>query len=170
MAGTELPASLKRMGMATLGMAMLLSACAGTAPAPSGSTEGTSLPAASSNANDCAFARLVHDWTALDDMTLILYATRETEAYLAKITQPTPDLRYAVGVAVLDVNHDGLICGDHRDAITFGRHGVIPGKFTITSMRKLAPGEAQELIDRSEFHAKDRHKQKPAEPAPEQSR
>ena len=125
---------------------LLLAACAGSPEQPSGgSGDALSRVSTPEKSFDCMFARNVGDWTSLDDERFILYGMTKSDAYLGVLTIPTPDLDRNIGMAVIDDNRDGLICGGAGDTVAF-RDATIPGKIMIRSLRKLDKAEAEMLL------------------------
>ncbi len=144
--------------MTFAGMALLaISGCASTAePAkapPSRSTE------------DCLFSVVVRDWAAIDEQHFIIYGLTEGEPYLGTLFLPTPDLINNVGMAVIDYDHNGRICGKSGDYVEF-RNATIPGHNLITSLRRISEEEAKALLEKAK--PKRKEKKAPAEPAPPQ--
>jgi hypothetical protein len=107
---------------------------------------------------DCMFSLVVKEWTALDTQQFIIYGLSKSDAYLARAQIPTPDLTNHIGMAIIDDDHNGRICGYSTDSIQF-RNATIPGPIRITALRKITKEEADTLI------AAAKNKGKPAKPA-----
>ncbi|MEY2853206.1 MAG: hypothetical protein RL030_338, partial [Pseudomonadota bacterium] len=75
---------------------------------------------------DCVFGRTVNEWNALDDRHLIIYGMTEREAYLARLSFPNPDVMFNLGVAVVDADYSGSICGGSTDGLFFGPRSAVP--------------------------------------------
>ena len=144
----------------------LLAACAGT-PEPPAVASGDALSQVSKpeKSSDCLFERNVKDWTSLDNERFILYGLTKSDAYLGVLTIPTPDLHRNIGMAVIDDNRDGLICGGAGDTVAF-RDATMPGKIMIRSLRKLDKAEAEMLIAQSKGKGKEPAPAAPTETAP----
>ena len=153
--------------MTFAGMALLaFSGCASTAQqaaAPAGA-EPVMAPPSHSN-EDCLFSVVIKDWAAIDKQRFIIYGLTDSEAYLATLFFPTPDLINNLGMAVVDYDHNGRICGKSGDYVEF-RNATIPGHNLITSMHKISEEEAKALLELNK--RKPREKKAPAEPAPPQ--
>jgi hypothetical protein len=120
--------------------------------------EPAKAPPSRSN-EDCMFSLVVKEWTALDTQQFIIYGLSHSDAYLAKAQMPTPDLTNHLGMAIIDDDHNGRICGYSTDSIQF-RNATIPGPIRITALRKITREEADTLI------AAAKNKGKPAKPEP----
>jgi Family of unknown function (DUF6491) len=111
------------------GLVMLaaLAACATVHAAPSESR---------ADKDACLFVRTIHDFRPLDRTNLIIWAPGRRDAYLVELGFPLPELKFAHRLAVVDRNHDGMLCGYGMDRI------VVPDSFgsqpsTIRSMTRL---------------------------------
>jgi len=162
-------AAMTFAGMALLGFA----GCASTSPqaaAQAVSTEAAGTPEPvkappSRSTEDCLFSVVVKDWAAIDKQRFIIYGLTDREAYLATLFFPTPDLINNLGMAVVDSDNNGRICGMSSDYVEF-RNATIPGRNLITSMRKISEEEAKALLELNK--RKPREKKAPAVPAPPQ--
>ena len=133
---------------------------------------GRSQPMAnpSRSTEDCMFSVVVRDWAALDSQRFIIYGLTDSEAYLATLFFPTTDLINNLGMAVVDSDHNGRICGKSGDYVEF-RNATIPGRNLITSMHRISEEEAKALLAQSKPKPKEKkakEKTAPAEPAPPQ--
>ena len=138
--------------IAIAGMALLAFSGCATPAEPSKSTPSRSN-------EDCMFSLVVKEWTALDTQQFIIYGLSHSDVYLAKAQMPTPDLTSHLGMAIIDDDHNGRICGYSTDSIQF-RNATIPGPIRITALQKITKEEADALI------AAAKNKGKPAKPAP----
>ena len=92
----------------------------------------------------CLFVRSIHDFRPLDRTNLIIWAPGRRDAYLVELGFPLPELKFAHRLAVVDRNHDGMLCGFGMDRI------VVPDSFgnqhaTIRSMTRLDDAGLAEL-------------------------
>ena len=128
-----------RFAAITIAGAMLLtcSGCATTAE------PGKSNPSLSNQ--DCMFSVVVKDWAAIDEQRFIIYGLTQHEPYLGKLFFPTPDLVNIIGMAVVDEDRNGRICGQSGDWVQF-RNPVVPGRNLITSLQKITDEEAKALL------------------------
>src|SRR5262245_53079553 len=67
--------------------------------------------------NECVFARTIHDFKVLDRDKMIIWAPTRNQAYLVELSMPMPELKFANTIAVVDRNHDGMLCGYGMDRI-----------------------------------------------------
>lgn len=67
--------------------------------------------------NDCVFVRSIYDFKALDRNNLVIWAPSRSKAYLVELAMPLPELRFANRLALVDRNHDGMLCGYGMDRI-----------------------------------------------------
>jgi hypothetical protein len=96
------------------------------------------------NKDACLFVRSIHDFRPLDRTNLIVWAPGRRDAYLVELGFPLPELKFAHRLAVVDRNHDGMLCGFGMDRI------VVPDSFgsqhaTIRSMTRLDEAGIAEL-------------------------
>jgi hypothetical protein len=125
-----------------LACAMLNTAGCATPPEPEKANPSRST-------EDCLFSVVVTDWAALDNQRFILYGYTDQEAYLGKLFFPTPDLVNNIGMGVVDEDHNGRICGQSTDSISF-RNPTLPGRNPITSLSRISQDEARALIAASQ--------------------
>lgn len=83
----------------------------------------------------CVFSRSVYDWQALDPTNLVIWAPRYQEAYHVKLGFPLHDLTSQIGVAFVDRNRDGMLCGNGRDQVV--TTGGLRERATILGMTRL---------------------------------
>ncbi len=134
-------------GLGAAGLAVTaLAGCASTNPA--------SIPKEPVY-TDCLFTRTVDDWTPLDNQHLIIFGPLRRDAYLARLFFPTPDLMSDVGIAIVDDNGSGSICGGGTDALAFGPRSAVPGRNNIVSMQKIDPARASKLMSLAKARDKD---------------
>src|SRR5262245_34297069 len=67
--------------------------------------------------NDCVFARTINDFKVLDRNKMVIWAPTRSKAYLVELSMPLPELKFANSIAVVDRNHDGMVCGYGMDRI-----------------------------------------------------
>ncbi len=93
--------------------------------------------------NDCVFVRSIYDFKALDRNNLVIWAPSRSKAYLVELAMPLPELRFASRLALVDRNHDGMLCGYGMDRIVVANSSfAMPS--TILGMTRLdAAGIAQ---------------------------
>ena len=127
-------------GLAGLMLAATLCACADQPATPG--TPRKSTPSLS--AEDCVFSVSVGDWTALDPQRLILYGPGSRQAYLVRLSIPSPNLVFGETIGVQDGDGNGRICGWGFDAILVA--GGMPERIPIASVQKLPKEEAAALI------------------------
>ena len=158
--------------MTFAGMALLVfSGCASTAQqtAAQAGTEPVMAPPSRST-EVCMFSVVVKDWAGIDKQRFIIYGLTQSEAYLGTLFFPTPDLINNLGMAVVDSDHNGRICGMSSDYVEF-RNATIPGRNLITSLHRISEEEAKALLEQSKPKPKEKKAQEekaPAEPAPPQ--
>jgi hypothetical protein len=142
-----------RMAAMTLAGITLLAfgGCASTQAEPARSNPSLST-------EDCMFSVVVKEWAAIDEERFIIYGLTRHEPYLGKLFFPTPDLVNNIGMAVVDADHNGRICGQSGDYVEF-RDATIPGRNLITSLRRVSDAEAKVLLEQA--------KPKPAKPKEE---
>jgi hypothetical protein len=69
------------------------------------------------NDNECVFARTIYDFKPLDRNKMVIWAPTRSKAYLVELSMPMPELKFANTIAVVDRNHDGMLCGYGMDRI-----------------------------------------------------
>lgn len=114
---------------------------------------GASAPAAASTdtssragKNDCVFARTIHDFKVLDRDKMIIWAPTRSKAYLVELSMPMPELKFANTIAVVDRNHDGMLCGYGMDRIIVADSS--PGfrtPATVMGMKRLTDADLAQL-------------------------
>lgn len=104
---------------------------------------------------DCVFRQTVNDWSPLDDQHLIIYGLTQSEAYLARLFFPNPDLMFNLGVAIVDDDRSGSICGGSGDGLYFGPRSAVPGKNNIVSLQKIDRAQAEQLLSLAKGKDKD---------------
>jgi hypothetical protein len=67
--------------------------------------------------NECVFARTISDFKVLDRNKMVIWAPSRNKAYLVELSMPMPELKFANTIAVVDRNHDGMLCGYGMDRI-----------------------------------------------------
>ena len=98
---------------------------------------------ARSGKNECVFTRSIYDFKALDRNNLVIWAPSRSKAYLVELSMPLPELKFASRLALVDRNHDGMLCGFGMDRIVVADSSFAQPS-TIMGMSRLdAAGLAQ---------------------------
>lgn len=93
--------------------------------------------------NECVFTRSIYDFKALDRNNLVIWAPSRSKAYLVELSMPLPELKFANRLALVDRNHDGMLCGYGMDRIVVADSSFAQPS-TILGMTRLdAAGLAQ---------------------------
>lgn len=93
--------------------------------------------------NECVFTRSIYDFKALDRNNLVIWAPSRSKAYLVELSMPLPELKFASRLALVDRNHDGMLCGYGMDRIVVADSSFAQPS-TILGMTRLdAAGLAQ---------------------------
>lgn len=93
--------------------------------------------------NECVFTRSIYDFKALDRRNLVIWAPSRSKAYLVELGMPLPELKFASRLALVDRNHDGMLCGYGMDRIVVADSSFAQPS-TIMGMTRLdADGLAQ---------------------------
>lgn len=93
--------------------------------------------------NECVFTRSIYDFKALDRNNLVIWAPSHSKAYLVELSMPLPELKFASRLALVDRNHDGMLCGYGMDRIVVADSSFAQPS-TILGMTRLdAAGLAQ---------------------------
>jgi len=95
---------------------------------------------------DCMFSSQLSSWTVLDDQQLVIWGAGH-DAYLVKLFAPERELRFAETLAVIDHDHNGLICGDGGDRLTVPGSVTMPIPAIISSMRRVDDAELLALSE-----------------------
>jgi len=122
--------------------AVAMSMAAG-ASAPAFASTDTSSRA---GGNECVFARTINDFKVLDRNKMIIWAPTRSKAYLVDLSMPMPELKFANTIAVVDRNHDGMLCGYGMDRIVAVDSS--PGlrtPATIMGMKRLSDADLAQL-------------------------
>lgn len=136
---------MKRNAMTNLIAALILLGAASTA---SGAESANKAANKAKEGRDCMFSSQLSSWTVLDDQQLVVWGSGQHDAYLIKLFAPEHELRFAETLAVIDHDHNGLICGDGGDRLT------VPGSITmslpaiISSMRRVDDAELLALSEK----------------------
>jgi Family of unknown function (DUF6491) len=104
-----------------------------SAPAVNTATMGT---------ESCFWIGNVRHWDVIDPSTLIVYAPMPQEAFLVKLLQPIPDLRFHLTLGFQDTDHMGRIC---RVAGFVSVGGPFPWRSPVAAVRALSPAEVKQL-------------------------
>ncbi len=108
--------------------------------------------------SDCIWIRTIRDYTALDDRSLLIWASAK-RPYFVRLSTPSWGLKTSFQFGT--VSRDDRLCPYGGDALVFGSAGRDTAR--IASIRRISPEEADWILVR--FGKKD-----PAEeqaPAPE---
>jgi uncharacterized protein DUF6491 len=98
-------------------LAVHIIALAMSMAAGAGAQASTATDTAHAGKNECVFARTIHDFKVLDRNKMIIWAPTRSKAYLVELSMPMPELKFANTIAVVDRNHDGMLCGYGMDRI-----------------------------------------------------
>jgi hypothetical protein len=99
-----------------------------------------------SRRDECVFARTINDFKVLDRNKMVIWAPTHSKAYLVELSMPMPELKFANTIAVVDRNHDGMLCGYGMDRIVAVDSS--PGfrtPATVMGMRRLDDSELAQL-------------------------
>lgn len=121
-------------------LSFTLAACA-TQPASLAELPGT---------EGCFWTRLVYDWVALDDSTLLVSAPNDRSPYLVKLMGPIPGLAAREHLAFHTGREGGgLFCSrNHPFVAAPGRAGW---REPAVAVRRLTPAMARQLMTRVEL-------------------
>lgn len=106
----------------------------------------TSTDTSHAGKNECVFARTIHDFKVLDRDKMIIWAPTRNKAYLVELSMPMPELKFANTIAVVDRNHDGMLCGYGMDRIIAADSS--PGfrtPATVMGMKRLNDADLAQL-------------------------
>ena len=97
--------------------------------------------------NDCVFARTINDFKVLDRDKMIIWAPTRSKAYLVELSMPMPELKFANRIAVVDRNHDGMLCGYGMDRIVVADSSAAGFRTpaTIMGMKRLDDTDLAQL-------------------------
>ena len=116
-----------------------------------------------SSGNDCIFFSSLNSWTVLDRSHLIIWPSPK-EPYLVDTGFPIEDLPWASGIAFVDGDHNGRLCGYGMDAIVVP-HSNVNNRATIASIRRIDETELAKLGE--QYHVKLTRTPKPDKPESE---
>lgn len=153
--------SILRTCLSTSGVAVLLAACispGGTDQAGAGKEPAMARP--STAREECIFGSVVNDWTPIDDERLLIYGPGRRQAYIARLMSPTPDLRSAINMAIVDGDRDGRICGFSSDSVVF-ENAAMPIRNNIRSLWRIEKAEADEILKSLDAQHKNKIRKKP---------
>src|SRR5262245_54648909 len=125
--------------------ALLFAAAVAAAGMGLGATSAQATAESTSRAgkNECVFTRTIYDFKALDRRNLVIWAPSRSKAYLVELGMPLPELKFANRLALVDRNHDGMLCGYGMDRIVVADSSFAQPS-TIMGMTRLdADGLAQ---------------------------
>ena len=85
------------------------------------------------------FARTINDFKVLDRNKMVIWAPSRSKAYLVELSMPMPELKFANSIAVVDRNHDGMLCGYGMDRIVVADSAAASFRTpaTIMGMKRL---------------------------------
>jgi hypothetical protein len=97
--------------------------------------------------NDCVFASTINDFKVLDRNKMVIWAPTRSKAYLVELSMPLPELKFANRIAVVDRNHDGMLCGYGMDRIIVADSSAAGFRTpaTIMGMKRLDDAELAQL-------------------------
>ena len=116
--------------------------------------------------NDCVFSNTINDFKVLDRNKMVIWAPTRSKAYLVELSMPLPELKFANRIAIVDRNHDGMVCGFGMDRIIVAdSSAAFRTPSTILGMRRLDDAELAQLEQQYDVRLT-RKKVKVAEQAP----
>ena len=97
--------------------------------------------------NDCVFASTINDFKVLDRNKMVIWAPTRSKAYLVELSMPLPELKFANRIAVVDRNHDGMVCGYGMDRIIVADASAAGFRTpaTIMGVKRLDDAELAQL-------------------------
>ena len=97
--------------------------------------------------NDCVFASTINDFKVLDRNKMVIWAPTRSKAYLVELSMPLPELKFANRIAIVDRNHDGMLCGYGMDRIVVADSSAAGFRTpaTIMGMKRLDDAELAQL-------------------------
>jgi hypothetical protein len=97
--------------------------------------------------NDCVFSSTINDFKVLDRNKMVIWAPTRSKAYLVELSMPMPELKFAHSIAVVDRNHDGMLCGYGMDRIIVADSSAAGFRTpaTILGMKRLDDAELAQL-------------------------
>jgi hypothetical protein len=114
--------------------------------AGAGAQASTATDTSHAGKNECVFARTINDFKVLDRNKMIIWAPTRSKAYLVELSMPMPELKFANTIAVVDRNHDGMLCGYGLDRIVVADSS--PGfrtPSTVMGMKRLNDADLAQL-------------------------
>jgi hypothetical protein len=120
-----------------------LSGCASTHAQTPGAQRPPSAPVSefpTIGTESCFWIRDVRHWDVIDPSTLIVYAPMPREAYLVKLLQPIPDLRFHLTLGFQDTDRMGRVC---RIDSFVSVGGPFPWQAPVAAVRELTPDEVK---------------------------
>jgi hypothetical protein len=133
------------MSKASLFAAALFAVSGAGLAAHAASDEAAKKPHA--DRNECVFVRSIYDFKPLDRNNLVIWAPTRRNAYLVQLSFPLPELKFAQRLAIVDRDHNGMLCGFGMDRIvvadsSFRQPSTILGMTRLDNER-IAQLEAQ---------------------------
>jgi hypothetical protein len=122
-----------------------LSGCASTRAQTPGAQSPPSAPVSdipTIGTESCFWIRDVRHWDVIDPSTLIVYAPMPKEAYLVKLLQPIPDLRFHLTLGFEDTDHMGRVC---RIGTFVSVGQPMPWRAPVAAVRALTPDEVKQV-------------------------
>ena len=102
-------------------------------------------------AEACFWIRDVRHWDVIDPSTLIVYAPMPKEAYLVKLLQPIPDLRFHLALGFEDTDHMGRVC---RIGTFVSVGQPMPWRAPVAAVRALTPDEVKQVKNAAKTKSK----------------
>jgi len=107
------------------------------------------------NGQDCVFFRTIDNWQVLDDSSLVLWTSGDRDAYLVTLFRPSPELPFAIDLALQDGNRDGQLCAFGGDAVI--TDGPTSERLTINTLTKLSEKQLKDVLAAHESTRGKRH-------------
>jgi Family of unknown function (DUF6491) len=132
--------------------------------AAAGIAIGASADAATTRAgkNECVFTSAIHDFRPLDRNKMVIYGPGR-KAYLAELSFPVPELKFANRLAFVDRDHNGMLCGYGMDRIVVADSSVsFRTPSTIIGLQRLDDAGLAQLEQQYEVRLTRKKKDAPA--------
>jgi hypothetical protein len=132
--------------------------------AAAGISIGASADAATTRAgkNECVFTSAIHDFRPLDRNKMVIYG-RGRKAYLAELSFPVPELKFANRLAFVDRDHNGMLCGYGMDRIVVADSSVsFRTPSTIIGLQRLDDAGLAQLEQQYDVRLTRKKKDAPA--------
>lgn len=132
--------------------------------AAAGISIGASADAATTRAgkNECVFTSAIHDFRPLDRNKMVIYGPGR-KAYLAELSFPVPELKFANRLAFVDRDHNGMLCGYGMDRIVVADSSVsFRTPSTIIGLQRLDDAGLAQLEQQYDVRLTRKKKDAPA--------